>query len=117
MNRARILVVDDEADVQEVVGDLLTAGGYEVEMAGTYEAALAAVGRHTFDLVISDLRLPGARGDRLVEEIVRRRPSLANRIILLTGEVVDVRSSLPVILKPFHLDAVLSAVEDRLAAA
>jgi DNA-binding NtrC family response regulator len=114
--RARILVVDDEAAVQEVVGDLLTAGGYEVKTVGTYEAALTAVTEHRFDVIISDLCLAGARGDRLVEEIVRRRPGLANRIILLTGDGTEARPALPVLLKPFHLDAVLSAVEDRLSA-
>lgn len=116
MHRPRILVVDDEAAIQQVVGDLLTAGGYEVKTVGTYEAALTAVSEHRFDVIISDLRLTGARGDHLVEEIVRRRPGLANRIILLTGEMAEARTALPVILKPFHLDAVLSAVEDCLSA-
>jgi two-component system, NtrC family, sensor histidine kinase HydH len=115
--RPRILVVDDEAAVKDVVGDLLTEGGYDVATASTCEAALAAVAEQVFDIVISDVRLADGRGDRLVDEIVRRRPGLANRIILLTGDVADLPGPRLVIRKPFDLDAVLNAVEDRLAAA
>src|SRR5918999_3122632 len=100
MDGPRILVIDDEAEVRAIVGELLSARGYEVHTVGSYQAALATVAEHGFDLVISDVRLTGARGDRLVEEIVRRQPALADRIILLTGDP-EVRGPQPVIRKPF----------------
>jgi DNA-binding NtrC family response regulator len=114
---SRILVIDDEVDVQDVVIDFLTVGGYEADGVATAQQALDAVNRCSYDLVISDRRLPGGGGDALATEIVRQRPSLAGRIILLTGEVAETRSALPVIQKPFDLDTILRAVQTRLQAA
>jgi CheY-like chemotaxis protein len=113
----RILVVDDEVDVQDVVNDFLTEGGYQVDSVTTAQEALEAVARCPYDLIISDRRLPGVGGDALVAELVRRRPGLADRIILLTGDFAEVRGPLPVIRKPFDLEAVLHAVQARLPAA
>jgi CheY-like chemotaxis protein len=114
----RILLIDDEVDVQDLVMELLTAGGYEVDAVGTVEQALDAVAHRPYDLVISDRRLPGGGGgDALATEIVRQRPGLADRIILLTGELAEARSPLPVIQKPFDLDTILHAVQARLSAA
>jgi DNA-binding NtrC family response regulator len=114
---SRILVIDDEADVQDVVIDFLTAGGYEVDAVATVQQALDAVNRRPYDLIISDRRLPGGGGDALATEIVRRHPGLAGRIILLTGELAEPRGPLPVIQKPFDLDTILRAVQTRLPAA
>ena len=115
--RGRILVIDDEVDIQDVVTELLTMGGYEVDAVGTVQQALDAVALRRYDLVISDRRLPGGGGDALASEIVRQRPALAGRIILLTGELAESRGPLPVIQKPFDLDAILHAVQARLPAA
>jgi CheY-like chemotaxis protein len=87
--RPRILLVDDEADVQDVVAELLTGVGYDVDAVASGEGALDAVACCPYDLVISDLRLPGCSGTTLNGEIARRHPRLANRIILLTGELDD----------------------------
>jgi DNA-binding NtrC family response regulator len=110
----RILVVDDELEIQEIVGELLTEVGYAVETVSSPEEALQAVARDSYDLVISDLRLPGCSGTTLVEEIMRRRPGLTNRIVLLTGELAGSTGRLPVIRKPFDVDAVLSVVQGQL---
>jgi len=117
MNQPRILVVDDEIDVQAVVGDVLTEDGYDVDTVGSPEDAIDAVIRRAYDVVICDVRLPGCRGETLAAEMVRRRPRLENRIILLTGEGTDLRVTLPVLPKPFSLDAILSAIRARLSAA
>lgn len=77
----RILLIDDEVDVQDVVTEFLTAGGCEVDGVGTVQQALDAVTRRPYDLVISDRRLPGGGGDALAREIVCQRPGLADRII------------------------------------
>ncbi|MGH7312916.1 MAG: response regulator [Candidatus Rokuibacteriota bacterium] len=117
MSQPRILVVDDEVDVQEVVGDVLAEDGYDVDTVGSPQDAMDAVVRRSYDVVICDVRLPGCRGEMLAAEMVRRRPRLANRIILLTGESADPRNTLPVLPKPFSLDAILSAIRARLSAA
>ena len=113
----RILVIDDEPEIQEVMGELLTEVGYDVQTASSPEEALQAVAQHVYDLVISDLRLPGYSGVKLLEEIVRQRPDLANRIVLVTGELNAAPGPLPIIHKPFDVDVVLSVVQEQLAAA
>jgi DNA-binding NtrC family response regulator len=110
----RILVVDDEPEIQEIMGELLKEVGYDVETASSPEQALAAVARHPYDLVISDLRLPGCSGIKLAEEIVRQRPDLAKRIVLVTGELNAAPGWLPIIHKPFDLDVILNVVHEQL---
>jgi DNA-binding NtrC family response regulator len=117
MSQPRVLVVDDEVDVQEVVGDLLTEGGYDVDTVGSPNAAMDAVARCSYDVVLCDVRLPGCRGEALAAEMIKRRPRLANRIILMTGGAVDQCATLPVVPKPFSLDTILSAIRARLSAA
>ncbi|HEY7362878.1 MAG TPA: response regulator [Methylomirabilota bacterium] len=117
MSQPRILVVDDEVHVQAVVGDVLAEGGYDVDTVGSAQDALDAVDRRSYDAVICDVRLRGCHGQMLAAEMVRRRPRLANRILLITGESGDLRATLtlPVLAKPFSLDAILDAIRARLS--
>ena len=64
MNRAHVLVVDDEPDLLELVQYNLAAAGYDVTCVGSGEEALAAVGSVRPDLVILDVLLPGMDGLR-----------------------------------------------------
>jgi len=112
---ARILLVDDEVDVQEVVADVLSEGGYHVEAVGSAAAALEALGRDAWDLVIADVRLGDRPGPELAREIVRRCPALSSRIIFITGDLSIAPDVSPVIRKPFSVDAVLDAVSAQLA--
>ena len=59
MSKGQILVVDDEAAQREILRTILTAEGYRVETAGTAAEALEKGGQQRFDLVLSDLRMPG----------------------------------------------------------
>ena len=80
----RILVVDDEKEVRTVLFRALTQmGGFHVEVAESAEAALEKIGKEDFDLVLTDLRLPGMDGLQLVSEIVRSKPAIIT--IVLTG--------------------------------
>lgn len=80
----RILVVDDERDVRNLLFRALTQmGGFHVELAETAEEALRKVEREDFDLVLTDVRLPGMNGLQLVSEIVKARPAVVT--IVLTG--------------------------------
>jgi two-component system phosphate regulon response regulator PhoB len=89
--RERILVVDDEPDILELVRFNLAQAGLEVETAATAEQALAALRRTPPDLVVLDLMLPDRPGTDVCREI-RRDPSLKSvAVIMLTarGEEVD----------------------------
>lgn len=78
----RLLVVDDEEDLREMLGRLLTTEGYDVELADSSASALAALERHRPDLVILDVMLSGEDGFDLLAAI-RRSSNVP--VILLTG--------------------------------
>jgi len=80
----RILVVDDEEVVCNFVARVLRAEGYVVETACSGTEALEAVaGGATFDLVISDVRMPAMSGPRFVEHLRRSEPDI--KVLYLTG--------------------------------
>jgi len=83
MNKGQILVVDDEEAQREILRTILTAEGYEVETAGTAKEAIDKGGRQRFDLVLTDLRMPGADGLSLVRSLSREDPPTL--VIIMTG--------------------------------
>ena|SRR5689334_6063196 len=85
--KPRILVVDDEPEVRAFVTDALAVFGYETIGAGNAEEAFAAAAGTSFDLVLSDLRLPGLRGCDFVAKLHQLAPSVP--VIMLTGSSPD----------------------------
>jgi CheY-like chemotaxis protein len=112
---ARILVVDDEPEIKELVAEVLGSRGYAVTTVSSAEEALAAIGERAFDLVISDLHLSGSSGVMLAADIAREFPPLARRVILLTGDASRLDGAVPYLQKPFGVDEMLSAVAARLS--
>jgi len=80
----RVLLVDDNADLLLMLKMRLAAEGYAVETAPDGRSALGRLAEFQPHLVISDLRMPGADGLQLLDEIHRRRPGLP--VVLMTGE-------------------------------
>jgi PAS domain S-box-containing protein len=115
----RILAVEDEPDVADLLRAMLTHAGHTVLSAASGREALAVFGREGVDLVITDLGMPGMTGLALARELRRRRQV---PIVLLTGwaEELD-RDATPdvdvVLAKPFSrerlFDALARAVPDR----
>jgi CheY-like chemotaxis protein len=83
LRRLRVLAVDDEATVREMLADVLNAEGHEVQIAGDHEAAQRVFAADRFDVVLLDHRLPGRSGLDLAQDI--RRDDHAVAIILMTG--------------------------------
>jgi two-component system phosphate regulon response regulator PhoB len=118
----RILVVDDEEDISELVRYNLVAAGYTVILANSGEEAVRLARREPFDLVVLDLMLPGISGIE-VAGMLRANPKTQNLpIIMLTarGEETDVVAGLKLaddyVTKPFSpkiLGARISAVLRR----
>jgi len=115
-----ILVVDDEAAVADVLAEILRDDGHRVEVTGDGWAALARIEAGGFDLVISDLRMPGLDGPGLYAEATRRRPGL--RFVFITGDTMTARTQdfledarVPYLGKPFSLDDVRRALRQALA--
>jgi two-component system cell cycle sensor histidine kinase/response regulator CckA len=112
----RVLVVDDDLAVRRVTGRYLAMLGYAVVEAADGQEALHHVGADgPFDLVLSDIALPGIRGPALVRELRARLPEL--RVVLMTGyaiEVLDPRdwpAATGFLLKPFSLAELRACLE------
>src|SRR3989344_5409307 len=99
--RARVLVVDDDADMLRLLSLRLQAAGYDVVAVGSAEAALAQLDMARPQLVLSDVRLPGRDGLALFDEVRARHPSLP--VILLTahGTIPDAVEATPRARHPF----------------
>ena len=87
----RALVVDDEADVADLIAEILTARGHTVSRAYRPEDAMAAVESDVFDIVLSDMKMPEMTGDQLQRELVSRCPDLAGRIGFITGDSLSAK--------------------------
>jgi signal transduction histidine kinase len=79
----RVLVVDDEPLVRQVLRDYLCGDGHAVETACSAEEGLAKFSAGTYDVVLTDWAMPGKRGDELTAEIKERSPKTP--VIMLTG--------------------------------
>jgi two-component system chemotaxis response regulator CheY len=120
---ARILVVDDEAAIVQVVAIKLRNANLEVETAGDGAEALAMLRARPFDLVVTDLQMPELNGIELARAMcadaaLKRIPILmltARGHLLREGEADDANIAL-VVHKPFSPRALLAAVESLLAA-
>jgi len=81
--KGRILVVDDEQLIRDVLEKMLTSAGHEVAKAGSVQDALAALERGRFDLVLTDLGMPGLSGWDLAKTVKARKDGTA--VALITG--------------------------------
>ena len=88
--KGRALVIDDEEDVAETLADMLIRQGLDVEMAVGGRAGQAALAAGTsFDIVLSDIRMPDCDGPTLYRWIAQHRPDLVGRIAFVTGDTLS----------------------------
>jgi len=116
----RILVVDDEALIRQLVVDTLTDEGHEVCAADSGESALSQLAEPRPDLLIVDLRMPGMTGQELVRR--QRAESEPIPVVVLSGssEAKQLGAEMgadAVIHKPFDLDELVRVVEQVIDAA
>lgn len=118
---ARILLVDDEPSVLQLVRETLEGCGYSIETANTSQEALKMVRARTYGMIILDLLLPDMNGYLLAQEIRRICPSVGNRILFISGilfgqSAMDHIGSIGAgfLSKPFQIDSLIDAV-DRIA--
>jgi CheY-like chemotaxis protein len=119
--RGRLLLVEDEPAVRRLVTRMLERHGYEVQVAEDGETALglATGGGGAFDLLITDVVMPGMGGPELARRIRAERPDL--RVLFVSGYPRDYRpgeapSEDAFLPKPFTQDQLLRAVADQLGA-
>src|SRR6187401_1044334 len=115
-DRPRILVVDDEKVIRDMLADFLGMEGYQVRTAEDGTAALGELTKQHFDLVISDLKMPRMGGIALLDEIARTAPDALTVIMTGFGTVetaIDAmkRGAYDYILKPFKVEEVVHIVQ------
>jgi DNA-binding NtrC family response regulator len=122
----KVLVIDDERSVRMALTRYFERGGWEVRQAEDGSEALellADPAASAYQLVITDLRMPGRTGVEVHDWLAVHRPELFQRLIIATGDVASPsirefirRTTRPVLEKPFELGALAALVERILAA-
>jgi len=118
----RVLVVDDEESIKELLTNVLEMDHHRVVLASNGREALDLVRREPFDLIISDIKMPVMGGAELYQRLHDEQHPLASRMIFVTGDTVaaETRAFLqgvqnPVLSKPFRLRDVRETVQAVLA--
>src|SRR5438874_4278890 len=114
-----LLLVEDEAPLREVIAEQLGDRGYRVEQAESGEVAMAKLADFAFDIIITDLRLPGLDGSAVVEAAVARYPEIVAIVVTGFGTVKDAveaikRGAWDFVSKPFQIDELLHVLDSAL---
>jgi len=111
---ALVLVVDDEAPVRQLLGQVIRQAGHDVMYADSSDAALGVMAPKAADVVFTDIQMPGRDGRWLAVELLKRYPATA---VVLATSVTDLPSSLTLrfgvlsyLVKPFDVDMVHQAL-------
>ncbi len=114
----RVLVVDDEPDIVDVVTTVLDGQGWRVDVASGGRAALDRLRQTRYDLILSDVRMPEMDGADFYRAAVAQQGELAERFLFITGDTANPDAwrllqgtRAPVLEKPFTPQALLRAVE------
>ena len=119
----RVLVVDDEESIRALLRDILVLDRHSVALAATGIEAAQRVEQEPFDVIITDMKMPGMDGAAFYRHVRERDPAQARRIVFITGDTVspDTRAFLqrlsnPVLAKPFKIGPLRDAIEAVLEA-
>ncbi len=117
-SRSRVLVVDDEPGVRDIIAETLRSAGYGVSEAPDPATALRLVGADSINLLLTDFAMPGMNGTELARRALDLDPDL--RVLIVSGHadieaVAAIKADAPLLQKPFSADELLAAVEKALA--
>ena len=106
--RKKVLVVDDERDIRGMLVEILGGANHRVVACASGREALERLASESFDLILTDIRMPDIDGRALYPEIERRWPEQASRVVFVTGDTLApglrdfvMSSGRPVLDKPF----------------
>jgi len=115
--RARILVVDDDTNLLDLLVDTLNGIGYQAEGVSDGVAALERLKTEKYDLMISDIKMPGLDGLGLLKRVRRYYPRMP--VLLITGypsaEIIGRASADGLLAKPFRISHIEQLIENSLA--
>src|SRR6185295_6354575 len=114
-----LLLVEDETPLRHAVAEQLGDRGYRVEQADSGEAALAKLADFAFDIIITDLRLPGIDGSAVIDAALARYPDIIAIVVTGYGTAKDAveaikRGAWDFVSKPFQIDELLHALDSAL---
>jgi len=117
----RVLVVDDEPVVGDLIADVLSQENWVVQRVLSGEAGLQALEQGPYDLIILDLKMPGMSGQEFYAHLERRHPELVRRVVVCTGSFLDDadfkflrHTGAQVVPKPFTLEQLWQVVQQVL---
>jgi two-component system response regulator FlrC len=116
---ASILLIDDDPGIRELIVDLLQQSGYHCLAVAEAETGLQLLGQHDWDLVISDVNLPGLSGLDVLASLRQHDADLP--VLLITGFPGEVERGLvgaatAILIKPFAVTALLATARDMIDA-
>jgi DNA-binding NtrC family response regulator len=114
-----VLLVEDEKPLRQAIAEQLGDHGYNVAQAESGETAIALLADFAFDIILTDLRLPGIDGSAVVEAAVERYPDIVAIVITGYGTVKDAveaikRGARDFVSKPFQIDELLHVLDSAL---
>src|ERR1043166_9093197 len=118
-NVKHLLLVEDEAPLRQAIAEQLTDRGYHVAQAGSGEQAIERLADFAFDVIVTDLRLPGVDGLFLLEPAVERSPDIFAIVVTGFGTVKAAveaikRGAWDFVSKPFQIDELLHVLDSAL---
>jgi two-component system NtrC family sensor kinase len=112
-----ILVVEDEDNLARLISEALSDEGYHITSCNNGKTAIEKLQKNSYDLIISDMKMPGMSGVELYQYIHKHHPEMAQKILFMTGDVLgkDTQNFLKIaghnyIEKPFEIVKLLQAI-------
>ena len=112
----RLLIVDDELDLRELLSEILGSEGYDTVTASDGDEAIRILGNESFDAALLDILMPTISGFDVLEHITRNHPG--TRSIMVTGNTnlesaiaAKKQGAVEFISKPYKLETILSTLE------
>ncbi|MCJ7515411.1 MAG: response regulator [Dehalococcoidia bacterium] len=113
-----ILIVEDEPSIRAVLTRNLSVEGYQVQTVPDGKAALDKLAKNAYDLIFTDLKMPGMSGRELYEAIKKKHPNSAEKVVFITGDVMTgdttkflTSTGRPYLVKPFYSKDVTDIIE------
>jgi len=113
----KILVVEDEPHIRQLLEDVIRGAGHEVQTANNGRAALDLLEQQSFDLIITDVKMPEISGADFFAELKRKGSALEHRVIFVTGDLMNAETmqfiestGRPWLGKPFDIAAVTRTI-------
>lgn len=115
MSDVSLLVVEDDRGLAEALEDTLLLAGYQCAMVESSEEAILALKRQNFDMVVSDVNLPGMDGYGLLQHVVEQFPELPIMLMTAYGDISHAveamrNGAVDYLLKPFKEDELLDVI-------